>query len=49
MRLLLLYSAAAKSSFGVVWLEENTHSTVVFGALCNFLFCISSLVWVAAT
>jgi hypothetical protein len=39
----LLRSAAAKDSHGVVWLEVNTLAVVVSGALCDFLFRISSL------
>jgi hypothetical protein len=40
----LLRSTAMKDSPGVVWLEENTVPVVVLGALCNFLFHISSSV-----
>jgi hypothetical protein len=48
MRLLLLCSATAKDRSEVLWLEENTLPAVVVGALCNSLFRISSLAWVAA-
>jgi hypothetical protein len=41
----LLRSIAAKDILGVVWLEENTLPVVVFGAVCNFLFRISSLAY----
>jgi hypothetical protein len=43
--LLLLRSAAAKDSPGVVWLEENALPDVVLGALLNFLFRILSLAY----
>jgi small-conductance mechanosensitive channel len=41
--LLLLCCTPAKGSPGVVWLEKNTITIVVLGALCNFLLCISCL------